>query len=435
MTLNATHDARLRSWVDAANLPGTDFPIQNLPHGVFRRAGSAEAFRGGVAIGDQILDMRQALAAEVFPAGLRAAAEAAAQPTLNALMALGPAAWSALRAGLSAVLREGAPEAGRLAGCLVPQAQAEHAVPAAIGDYTDFFTSRAHMLNMGRMFQPTQPALPQFSWLPIGYHGRSSSIEVSGAGLPRPWGQYRRPGQAEPVFAPTCKLDYELELGAYVGPGNERGQPVPLAEAESHLFGVCLLNDWSARDVQGWESLPLGPFLAKNFLTTVSPWIVTLEALAPFRCPLAREAGDPPGGPNLAEGGGASRSGLDLTLEVWLATAASQGQAFRISHSSSRHAHWGLAQMLAHHTENGCNLRPGDLLGTGTQSGPRQGEQGCLMELGHNGQRPVALGNGETRTTLEDGDTVILRAWGVREGFARIGFGDCRGTVLPARER
>lgn len=433
MHINETHDVTLRSWVASANLPGTDFPIQNLPHGVFRRAGSSEAFRGGVAIGDQILDMAMASAAGVFSPAAAAAAHAAGEPSLNTLMSLGQAAWSGLRAELSRLLRQHAPQAQALALCLVPRADAEYTVPAHIGDYTDFFTSRAHMLNMGRLFQPANPTLPQFSWLPIAYHGRASSIEVSGASFHRPWGQYRSPAAAEPSFAPTQRLDYELELAAYVGPGNARGTPIAIDAAESHLFGICLLNDWSARDVQGWESMPLGPFLAKNFLTSVSPWIVTLEALAPFRCQLAREAEDPQGSSNLVHRDGGLLAGLDLQLEVSLVTASGQDQAHLLSRSSSRHAHWSLAQMLTHHTENGCNLRPGDLIGTGTQSGPAEGEQGCLMELSRNGSRPVSLGNGELRAMLEDGDTVILRGWGEREGFARIGLGECRGTVLPAR--
>lgn len=436
MTINATHDAQLKSWVESANTGHSDFPIQNLPHGVFRRTGTQETFRGGVAIGDQILDMAAAQAAGVFSPATQAAATAAGAATLNDLMAMGPVAWSGLRTELSRILRQGAAEVTALRNCLVPQVQAEYTVPAQIGDYTDFFASYNHMLNMGRMFQPDSPTLPQFKWLPIAYHGRSSSIEISGASFQRPWGQGRPPGTTEPsgpYYAPTKRLDYEMELAAYVGPGNKRGTAIAIDDAENHLFGVCLLNDWSSRDVQGWESIPLGPFLAKNFLSVVSPWIVTMEALAPFRCAITRSEGDPPTLPHLQPADGNASGGLDLQLEVLIETPKSAGAAMRLSRSKSSHAYWSLAQMLTHHTENGCNLRPGDLLGTGTQSGPTDGEKGCLMELSFNGREPVQLANGETRAMLEDGDTVILRAWGEREGFVRIGLGECRGTVLPAR--
>jgi len=430
---NATHDPSLQSWVESANDADTDFPIQNLPHGVFRRRASAEGWRGGVAIGEHVLDMAAASALGVFASAVQPAAVAAGAAALNGLMAMGRPAWSALRADLSRLLRHGAPEAARLRACLLPQADAEYAVPARIGDYTDFFTSYDHMMNMGRLFHPDNVVLPQFHWLPIGYHGRASSIEVSGASFRRPWGQGRAPGTAEPHYAPTKRLDYELELAAYIGPGNVRGEAIGIDAAEDHLFGVCLLNDWSARDVQGWESVPLGPFLAKNFLSTVSPWIVTLEALAPFRCPVRRKDGDPPVLPHLMPADGNARGGLDLQLEVLIDTPLSAGRPMRLSRTRSAHGYWSLAQMVAHHTENGCNLASGDLIGTGTQSGPGDDEKGCLMELSFAGRVPVALANGETRAMLEDGDTVILRAWGQRDGFRRIGLGECRGTVLPAR--
>lgn len=432
MTLNRTHDPALKSWVSSANSATTDFPIQNLPHGVFRRAGTQEPWRGGVAIGDQILDIAQALAANVFSPSVLDAARAAAALSLNGLMAMGQPAWSALRADLSRVLQHGAPEAERLQACLVSQEQAQYTVPAHIGDYTDFFTSYNHMINAGRIFSPDAPPLPNFKWLPIAYHGRASSIEVSGTSFPRPWGQTRAPGEQEPSFAPTRRLDYELELAFWVGPGNRRGEPIGIADAEHHIFGVSLFNDWSARDVQGWESMPLGPFLAKNFLSTISPWIVTLEALEPFRCSLPRNASDPPTLPHLDSPN--AHQAYDLQLEAWLQTAANGAPATRLSRSSFRHCYWSMAQMLTHHTEGGCNLRPGDLLGTGTQSGPLRGEQGCLLELSHGGRHPVRLTNGETRTFLEDGDAVSLHAWGEKPGAARIGFGECKGTVLPAHE-
>ena len=429
MTINATHDPRLTSWVASANKAGTDFPIQNLPHGVFRRKGTTEAFRGGVAIGDQILDMDAAVRRGVLDSE---AAKAAAAPTLNGLMALGRPAWTALRAELSRVLRHGAPEAARLHSCLLLQAEAEHAVPARIGDYTDFFTSHNHMLNAGRLFNPEAGVLPQFYSLPIGYHGRASSVEISGTAFQRPWGQGRGP-EGSPYFAPSRAVDYELELAAYIGPGNARGTPITIDDAESHLFGVCLLNDWSARDVQGWESNPLGPFLAKSFISSVSPWIVTMEALAPFRCAPVRPEGVPAPFPYLVAAPGSLPGGLDLELEVLIHTQKSAGQGMRLSRTSSRHGAWSLAQMLTHHTENGCNMNPGDLIGSGTQSGPTDAEKGCLLELSFGGRAPVMLANGETRGMLEDGDTVVLRAWAERDGFVRIGLGECSGTVLPAR--
>jgi fumarylacetoacetase len=434
--LDETHDGALRSWVACANAADTDFPIQNLPHAVFRRHATNEPFRGGVAIGTMIVDLAAVARSGAFEgqAGVAMQAlERAAASSLEAFMAAGPPAWRALRLALSRLLREGAPEAPRLSDCLVAQVDAEYTLPARIGDYTDFFSSYDHMLNVGRVMQPDRPVLPNFKWLPIAYHGRASSIEVSGAELRRPWGQIRGPGDATPRHAPTRKLDYELELGAFVGPGNARGERIALEDAEDHVFGLCLLNDWSARDVQSWESMPLGPFLAKNFLSTVSPWVVTLEALAPFRSALPRAPGDPPTLPHLRHAAQA-RPGLDIELEVWLTNLRCDAPGTRLSQSNFRHAYWSIAQMVAHHTEGGCNLRPGDLLGSGTQSGPGDGEQGCLIELTRDGQRPLTLADGETRSYLADGDVVTLRAWCRREGFARIGFGDCRGRVAPAAD-
>jgi fumarylacetoacetase len=428
--LNPTHDPGLRSWVASAQRPGSDFPIHNLPHGVFRPRGGDADWRGGVAIGDMVLDLRAALGTGAFAEAARLAAQAAGEDSLNALMALGPAAWHGLRAELSRLLREDAPEAARLRECLVPQAQADYTLPAHIGDYTDFFSSWHHMLNAGRIFQPDAPPLPNFRWLPIAYHGRASTVEVSGAPVHRPQGQTRPPGSAEPLFGPTQRLDHEFELAVWIGTGNRRGRSIPVDAAEQHVFGLGLLNDWSARDVQAWEALPLGPFLAKNFLTTVSPWIVTLEALAPFRCALPRGGDDPPTLPSLR--GIAALPGFDLQLEASLQTPASGGLEMPLSRSSFRHCYWSIAQMVAHHTEGGCALRPGDLLGTGTQSGPGAGEQGCLLELSRGGREAITLANGEQRTYLQDGDTVVLRAWGEQPGAARIGFGECRGTVHAA---
>jgi len=442
--LNETHDPALRSWVPSANDAGSDFPIQNLPYGVFRRAGSDEPMRIGVAIGDQVLDLAAACARGAFSSGfsrdfgdLGGATQQAARhvcaPTLNALMAQKPAAWSALRRALSRLLRDSVPEAERLHDCLLPQGEAEFGLPAHIGDYTDFFTSQYHALNAGRLFQPDNPVLPNFKCLPIGYHGRSSSIAITGTNLQRPWGQVRTPGATAPVFEPTQRLDYELELGVFIGAGNRLGEPIAIDEAEDHAFGLCLLNDWSARDVQAWEAVPLGPFLAKNFFTTISPWVVTLEALAPFRCPLPREASDPATLPGLWPHGGHVGGAIDIQLEARLVTPRTGSAGLPLTRTSYRHAYWSVAQMIAHHTENGCNVRPGDLLGTGTRSGPTHGEEGCLLELARGGQDPLHLPNGETRSFLHDGDTVVLRGWCERPGQARIGLGECRGTVLAAR--
>lgn len=431
--LNETHDPTLLSWVASANEPGSDFPIQNLPFGVFRRAGSNEPMRVGVAIGDSVFDIASAFARGAFDGAARGPAQHACAPTLNALMALGPAEGSALRLALSRLLRDSVPEAERLQACLVPQRDVVHALPAHIGDYTDFFTSQYHALNAGRIFQPGNPLLPNFKWLPIGYHGRSSSIEIGGGAFHRPWGQALAPGAAAPVFGPTQRLDYELELGVFIGAGNPLGEPIAIDAAEAHAFGLCLLNDWSARDVQAWEAMPLGPFLAKNFYTTLSPWVVTLEALAPFRCPLPRLSGDPPSLPGLWPRTGHLDGGFDIQLEARLLTPQMGHESALLSRTSCRHAYWSVAQMIAHHTENGCNLRPGDLLGTGTQSGPGAGEEGCLLELTRGGREPFVLPNGETRGFLQDGDTVVLRGWCDRAGWVRIGFGECRGTVLPAR--
>ena len=431
--IDATHAPGLQSWAAAANTPGNDFPIQNLPHGVFRRHGTTEPFRGGIAIGDSILDLTAACEAGAFSGEVRDLARMAGEAELNRYMAAGAKAWSRLRGALSGALRAGAPEEQHLRNCLVAQCDADYAVPASIGDFTDFFTSYSHMMNMGRIFHATAAELPSFKWLPIAYHGRSSSIEVSGTRFHRPQGQFRSPADAQPSFGPSKRLDYEMELGFFIGPGNARGQPITIGGAESHVFGVCLLNDWSARDVQGWESMPLGPFLAKNFMTSISPWIVTMAALAPFRTALPRGPDDPPEMPNLRSPDGGAHGGLDIVLEVSVKTARSGDAELRLSRTNARHTYWSLAQMVTHHTEGGCNLRPGDLLGTGTQSGPNPGEQGCLLELSAGGKEPVTLSNGETRTLLEDGDTVILRGWCERDSWRRIGFGECSGTVLPAK--
>jgi fumarylacetoacetase len=433
--LNETHDPALASWVASANEPAGDFPIQNLPFAVFRRAGGNETFRGGVAIGDQVLDLA-ALgdAAGAFSGEARAALALARRESLNEFMAAGPAAWSALRLALSRLLRSGAAE---LPQALVPQAAAEFTVPARIGDYTDFYTSVHHATSVGRLFRPDEPLLPNYKWVPIGYHGRASSIAVSGQAFARPKGQTRPAnGGGEPHFGPCRRLDYELEVGVFIGTGNADGEPVPAADADTHVFGLCLLNDWSARDIQAWEYQPLGPFLSKNFATTISPWIVTMEALAPYRAAWTRDAADPQPLPYLDYPALRESGALDIELEVLLQTETMRREgrpAATVSRSNFRDSYWSVAQMVAHHTVNGCGLRPGDLLGSGTQSGPEPEAAGSLLELSGGGKAALTLPNGVQRTFLEDGDTVVLRGRAVRPGLPRIGFGEAAGTVLPAR--
>jgi len=429
-----THDARLTSWLPSANEPDCDFPIQNLPFGVFRAHGGAP--RIGVAIGDRILDLAALAEADLLGALDQPVVTACRAPALNDLMAWGTRAWSELRRGISRLLAAGAPEAARVERCLVRTDDVALELPAHIGDYTDFYASVHHATNVGRLFRPENPLLPNYKWLPIGYHGRASSVVPSGQAVRRPCGQLPPKEDAAPVFAPSRMLDYEVELAAWVGPGNELGTRVPVAEAERHIFGLSLLNDWSARDVQAWEYQPLGPFLAKSFATTVSPWIVTLEALAPFRVPAPRrDTGDPPPLPHLAAGSDSRRSGLDVVVEGHLHTGAMRERGLppaRLSRASARGLYWSFAQMLAHHTSNGCNLGPGDVLGSGTVSGPTSDSLGCLLEITRRGQEPLELPSGETRAFLEDGDEVILRGYCEREGFRRIGLGECRGIVLPA---
>jgi len=442
--LDATHDPELRSWVPSANEADTDFPIQNLPLGAFRRRPPAvprgtepppeEAVRFGVAIGDQVLDLRLALQQCPWGEGVADLLEPLAAGDLDAFMALGPNARGALRQALSLALAADSDQGPFLELCLVPQARVLMQMPCRIGDFTDFYTSIHHATTVGRMFRPDQPLLPNYKWVPIGYHGRSSSLLLSGEPVTRPSGQVR--GEHDvPSFGPSRRLDYELELGALVGSGNRLGEPVFMAEAEQALFGLVLLNDWSARDMQPWEYQPLGPFLSKSFGTTISPWIVTPEALEPFRVPFTRPSGDPQPLPHLDSPANRERGAIDLTLEVWLQTAAMRERgepALRLSQANYRDAYWTLAQLVAHHTSNGCNLRPGDLLGSGTQSGPLPGQGGSLLELTQGGRQPISLpaaAGTETRSYLLDGDTVVLRAHAERPGARRIGFGDCAGTV------
>ncbi len=424
--LNDTLDPALQSWVESANDTHTDFPIQNLPFGRFRTARDAD-WCIGVAIGDQILDLRAA--------GLVDSSD------MNRLMRLAPEPRRALRTALSEGLRAGSALATRWKEALVPQSAVEMGLPCAIGDYTDFYTSIHHATTVGKQFRPDNPLLPNYKWVPIGYHGRASSIGVSGQSFHRPWGQTRpatAPEGSAPNFGPSRRLDYELELGIFIARPNALGEPVPMALAEEHVFGLTLFNDWSARDVQGWEYQPLGPFLAKNFASTVSPWMVTLEALAPFRQPFRRPEGDPAPLPYLDSASNRDQGAIGIMLEVWLQTAAMReaGHAGdRVSTSNYSDAYWTIAQLVAHHTVNGCNLQAGDLLGSGTLSGPAPEQAGSLLELSNGGKQPLTLSSGEQRSFLEDGDTVILKAHCERPGARRIGFGECRGTVLPARER
>ena len=420
--VDATHDPGLLSWVESANDPATDFPLQNLPYGRFRPRGSARPWRIGVAIGDLVLDLE--------------AAGLSRGPDIAEVLALSVADRRSLRMRLSRALQAGADDEGRLRACLVRQADVELGVPCEIGDFTDFYAGIHHARTVGSLFRPDNPLLPNYQWVPIGYHGRASSVYASGVDFHRPHGQVKPASEAVPRLAPSARLDYELEIGIVIGRGNDPGVPVALADAEAHVAGVMLLNDWSARDVQAWEYQPLGPFLAKNFATTVSPWIVTLEALAPYREPFRRPEGDPAPLPYLDGARNRDSGVIGIELEVWLQTATMRGlgeAGVRLSASSYRDAYWTLAQLVTHHTVNGCNLGTADLLGTGTLSGPLPEQGGSLLELSRGGQQPVALGNGEQRTFLEDGDAVILRGYCQRPGARRIGFGECRATVLPAR--
>jgi fumarylacetoacetase len=435
MSLDDTHSPALRSWVASANDGQTDFPIQNLPFGRFRRIGVDETWRIGVAIGDQVLDLQRAAAASPWAAEIAAWLEPLARGDLNAFMALGPRARKGLRRVLSQALAEGSALQAALQACLAPLAEIELSLPCRIGDYTDFYTGIHHATTVGKLFRPDNPLMPNYKWVPIGYHGRASSIGVSGQQFHRPLGQTK--GAADvPVFGPAQRMDYEAELGFVIGQGNDLGAPVAIDEAEDHLFGVTLLNDWSARDVQAWEYQPLGPFLAKNFATTVSPWIVTMEALEPFREAFSRPEGDPQPLPYLDDATNRARGALDITLEVWLQTPAMRLEGVapaRLSMArSSEAAYWTAAQLVTHHTVNGCNLQPGDLLGSGTLSGPTPAQAGSLLELTAGGKQAVTLPNGESRTFLQDGDTVILRGVCTRPGAVRIGFGDAAGTLLPA---
>ena len=413
--MDSTHNPNLKSWIESANRPDSDFPIQNLPYASFRKRGE-EQIQVGAAIGDMLLNVTQALAI----------------PSLISIMGMSRAQRTGLRRRLSELLANYSPASEQ---AILPISEQELLLPCPIPDYTDFFASIHHATNVGSLFRPGKPLSPNYKWIPIAYHGRASSIVLSGTPVHRPSGQIvtdasdASDASDTPVYAPSRMLDYELELGAFLGPGNAIGQPIGIADAEDHLFGVCLLNDWSARDIQSWEYQPLGPFLAKNFATSISPWIVTLDALEPFRSPAPpRPSGDPSPLPYLqGSGDGAFR----ITLEVSL-RSSKMAAPVRVSQSDFASLYWTLSQMIAHHTSNGCPLVPGDLIGSGTVSGPEKQNQGCLLELTHRGAVPLQLTTGETRAFLEDGDEVILRGWCEASGFRRIGLGECRGVILPA---
>ena len=412
--MNATHDPELKSWVESANHPASDFPIQNLPFGIFRKKGSHARPGGGVAIGDQILD----LAAVGLDTG----------PTLNVLAAAGQPTWKALRRLLSDTLSN-PKHRKKFSPYLVPIKKAELFLPVAIGDYSDFYAGIYHAKNAGKMFRPDNPLLPNYHWLPIGYHGRASSIVVSGTPVVRPCGQLKPPEAPAPVYGPSKRLDFELELGFVIGPGNPLGKPVPIAKAHDRIFGTVLFNDWSARDIQAWEYQPLGPFLGKSFASTVSPWIVTMEALEPFRCPAFPRSGDEPAPlRNLFDKTDQRTGNYDIQLEMHLRTRK-MPRPHCLTRSNFRHAYWTPAQLVAHQASNGCNLRPGDLLGSGTISGPTPDSLGSMLELTQGGKHPLALPTGETRTFLENGDEVSLRGRCAREGRVPIGFGAAAGTV------
>ena len=440
--MNETHDPSLTSWIESANSPDTDFPIQNLPFGVFSRRGETER-RVGVAIGDKIVDIGESLSANLWTGEARDVARWCDRPTLNELMAAPKDSLSRFRARLSELLVGTPGDEGAInplpPGALIQMSDARMHPPAEIGDYTDFYASIYHATNVGKLFRPDSPLLPNYKYVPIGYHGRASSIVLSGSEVRRPSGQTLPAGSATPEFGPSQMLDYEAEIGFFVGKGNERGDPVGIEDAEDHLFGVCLVNDWSARDIQSWEYQPLGPFLSKNFATSISPWVVTWEALEPYRVPaFFRPPGDPPPLPYLASDKDKNEGGIDLVIEVYIRSMMMREghmRPSRLSAASLAEMYWTPAQMLTHHTSNGCNLRPGDLLASGTVSGPERESQGCLLELTRRGAEPIALPTGEERKFLHDGDEIILRGYLRREGAARIGLGECSGLIVASQLR
>ena len=432
-----THDPRRRSWVASAQ-GHSEFPIQNLPLGVFSPRG--EIARGGVAIGDSILDLGVAAGAGLLSGEAATAARAGSGTTLNALMALGAGPRAALRKQLSALLAEDGPDAKKaqaVTGLLHQAADCTVHLPAAVGDYTDFFAGIHHAVNGGRRNRPGAPPLsPNYKYVPIAYHGRASSVRASGGDVRRPKGQYLPPGQETPAFGPSTRLDFELEFGVWIGPGNALGEPIPMARAAEHIYGYCLLNDWSARDMQRWEGQPLGPFLAKSFSTTVSPWIITPEALAPFRIAQApRPEGDPRPLPYLWDDADQRQGAFNIELEAVMTTEGLRAKGLpehRLALSNTNHLYWTTAQMVAHQTSGGCNLNAGDIFGTGTISAPERDGYGSMGEITETGAQPITLASGEKRGYIEDGDEVALRAHARREGFVSIGFGESRGRIVAA---
>jgi fumarylacetoacetase len=433
-SLDLTHDSQLSSWV-AESKEHRDFPIQNLPFGVFTRPAHPGQPRGGIAIGDSILDLRTLHAANLLPPEAQTACLTASGPTLNPFLALGPGPRVALRRAVSYLLSDASPPRPEL---LHLASNCTLHLPCAIGNYTDFYAGIQHARNVGAIFRPNDPLTPNYKWVPIGYHGRASSVCASDVDVRRPNGQRKQINDLAPIFGPSRSLDFESELGMWVGPSNHLGMPVPIDQAKNHIAGYCLLNDWSARDIQSWEYQPLGPFLGKSFHTTVSPWIITPEALAPFRQPQAqRPTGDPQPLPYLLDLVDQAAGALNIDLEAFLLTPTMRAQNLgpqRISCSNVLDLYWTPQQLLTHHTSNGCNLIPGDLLGSGTISAPVTAGAGSLLEITQGGEQPFIVSSGEERTYLEDGDEIILRASAHRKGFVSIGFGECRAMILPAFE-
>jgi len=440
--IDETHDPNLRSWVTSAQDDATDFPIQNLPFGMFCR--EDDAARVGIAIGDQVVDIGACVAEGLVGGAAAKAAKLATGTTLNALMQLGRGSAASLREAVSRLLQEGTEEGTKAAGIreriLVPVDDVELRLPAHIGDFTDFYSSIFHAERVGRMFRPDNPLLPNYKYVPIAYHGRASTVDVSGTDFRRPVGQRRPPNAPAdelPTFEASRALDYEAELAFFVGTSNETGEAVPLDRAEDSIFGLCLLNDWSARDIQAWEYQPLGPFLAKSFASTISPWVVTLDALAPFRVgAYQRPPGDPKPLPYLSSVSNEKSGGLDINIEISILSEKMRAEGSKphvLSRSRFREFYWTIFQMLTHHTSNGCRLATGDLIGTGTVSSSGDDEMGSILEKTKRGAEPLTLPSGETRSFVDDGDEIILRGYCEREGYRRIGFGECRARVLPAR--
>jgi fumarylacetoacetase len=438
--INETHNPDLKSWIESANDPNTDFPVQNLPFITYWSKNDDDLGGIGVVIGDRVFDLGLGGSLGFFDNLLSEDSEEAVYDgiCLNDLEVWSMEERSALRLQLSRILRSDANSytRARVAECLTPLSQVEIELPYEIGDYTDFYCSIFHATNVGSMFRPDNPLLPNYKYLPIGYHGRASSIVISGTDVKRPKGQNRSDADNPPVYIPCRNLDYEMEVGFFIGNGNGSGQTIPIENAEEHIFGLCLVNDWSARDIQGWEYQPLGPFLAKNFATTISPVVVTMEALAPFRAAaFARPEGDPAPLDYLASDENERQGGIDINLEVYITSQKMRDEnvaPMLVSRSNMKDLYWTIGQMLAHHASNGCNLQAGDLMATGTVSGREKSERGCLLEMTWRGTEPIELPTGEQRRFLEDGDEVIMKGYCEREGFRRIGFGECRGIILPA---